>query len=124
MTKNPEIKIDLGNEDSKKSTKGLIRDILDGSILTREVFISHLGYFLFITLLGIAYIGNRYHAEKVIRGIMDVDKEVRDIRSEAILTQSELMQWKNQSNVFRLVSEQQLGLKPPVEQPKKLYLDD
>jgi hypothetical protein len=124
MSKEKEIMIDLGNEESNKSTKSLLRDILDGSILTREVFISHLGYFLFLTLIGIFYIGNRYHAEKVIRGIMDVDKQVKDIRAEAVLTQSELMQWKNQSNVYRLVTKHELGLKPLVKPPKQLLIDE
>jgi hypothetical protein len=124
MTENNSISSGIPTESGTAPSKSFFRDILNGSILTREVFITHLGYILFLAFLGVFYIGNRYHSEMVIKKIVTVTREARDARSEAILTSSELLQWKNQSNVYQLVKKKNLGLKPLVEPPKKLYLDE
>lgn len=118
------ITIGLGSEDSKASTRRLITDILNGRIFKREFFISQLGFFFFLTFLGILVIGNRYHAEKIVREISKQEKELKDLQSIAIATSSELINWKNQANIFYLVKKQNIGLKPLVVPPKKLKLDE
>ena len=117
-------RIDFGDEQSKRSTRGLVMDILNGSIINKAVFVQHLGYIFFIGILGIFYIGNRYHAEKILRQTTKTEKELIDMRSEAVAISSELLIWKNQSNIKRLIEERNLNLKPLVVPPKKLYIDD
>lgn len=107
-----------------KQKKNLLNDILNGNIFVRDIFLSHLGYLFFITFIGIFYIGNRYHAEKTVRNITRSTKELKDLRSISIATSSELLSWKNQSNVYLMVKKKNLGLKPLVKPPKKLYIDD
>lgn len=110
--------------DPRKGKKSLIRDILDGSILTREGFVSHLSYFIFLTVLGLFYIGNRYHSEKILRHIIDENKQLKDARSESVLTSSKLMKWKNQSKIYDLVNKKDLKLKPLKEAPGIIYIND
>ena len=124
MEENKKTKIDFGNEESGISTKNLITDILNGNIFNRDFFISQLGYIIFLTFLAILLIGNRYHAENLIRNIAKSEKELKNLQSEAIATSSELINWKNQANVYYLVKRNNLGLKPLTVQPKKLILDD
>jgi predicted membrane protein len=117
-------RIDFGDEQSKRSTRGLVMDILDGSILTKTVFVQHLVYIFFLGALGIFYIGNRYHAERIIRETAKTEKELIDLRSEAVAVSSELLIWRNQSNIKKLLEERNIPLKPLVAPPKKLYIDD
>jgi len=109
---------------SQAKRKGLLRDIIDGNILTREVFVTHLPYLFFLAFLGIVYIGNRYHAEKVVREIVNVQKEVKDLRTESIEIQRILLSKCNQSNVVKLVTDRKMGLTQPDVPPKKIRLKD
>jgi len=110
--------------EKKRSKRSLLSDILNGNFFTREIFLSHLNFIFFLTFLGIIYIGNRYHAEKTIRNITLSNKELKDLRSISIATSSDLLTWKNQSNVYIKVKQKNLGLKPLTRPPKKLYIDD
>jgi len=107
-------------QEEKEGQKTRIRDILDGSLLTRDIVINQLPYILFLTMLLIFYIGNRYHAEKVIRQSLRLQTELKELRAEAISTASELEYLSNQSQVARLVEQKNLGLKYPEKPPVKI----
>ncbi|MCF8370022.1 MAG: hypothetical protein K9H64_00270 [Bacteroidales bacterium] len=124
MEEDKKHKIDFGDEQSKRSTRGLVMDVLNGSILNKAVFVQHLAYIFFLGALGIFYIGNRYHAEKILRQTTKTEKELIDLRSEAVAVSSELLIWKNQSNIKKLLEERNMPLKPLVAPPKKLYIND
>ena len=70
--------------EQKEIRKGSVWDIFDGSLLTRDTVVRQLPFVLFITFLIILYIGNRYHAEKVIRETMQLQNELRELRARAI----------------------------------------
>jgi len=106
-----------------KQRKNTIREIIDGSVLTRENVVKQLPFILFLTLLGILYIGNRYHAEKMIRKTTQLEKEMRDLRSEYITTAAQLMYISKQSEILRLANENNLGLEESMEPPKKIVIE-
>jgi hypothetical protein len=70
--------------------------------------------------MAIIYIGNRYHAEKVIRELTNLQFEVKDLRAESITTASELMFISKQSEVVKMIEENQLDLKESVKPPIKI----
>jgi hypothetical protein len=107
-------------QEEKEIRKARFRDILDGSLLTRDNVVSQLPYILFLTLLLILYIGNRYHAERVIRQSLELQTELKELRAKAISTASELEYLSNQSQVTRLIEQKNLGLKYPEEPPVKI----
>lgn len=107
-------------QEEKEIRKARFRDILDGSLLTRDNVVSQLPYILFLTLLLILYIGNRYHAERVIRQSLELQKEIKELRARAISTASELEYLSNQSQVARLIEQRSLGLQYPEEPPVKI----
>jgi len=111
------------HQEKKDVRKPKFKDILDGSLLTRENVISQLPFVLFLTLLLVIYIGNRYHAERVIRKTLILQTELRELRARSISTASELEYLSNQSQVARLVEQKNLGLKysekPPVKIDKR-----
>lgn len=113
--------IDPVNPDAEISKKKVrIRELINGTILVRENMIGQLPYVLFLTMLGVIYIGNRFHAEKMVRQINDIKIEVSNLRSEQITITSELMNISRPSEVVSLVESKGLGLKESLEPPKKL----
>ncbi len=110
--------------DSKKESDELkgrsIRDILNGSLLTRGIILKNIGFIIWLTFLGIVYIGNRYHAEKVARSMTDLQQEVKDLRAESITTAAELMYISRQSIVIQMVKNNKLDLQESVEPPLKI----
>jgi len=106
--------------EQKEIRKGSVWDVFDGSVLTRDKVVRQLPFALFITFLIILYIGNRYHAEKMIRETMKLQTELRELRARAISTASELEFISRQSEVAKLVEKQGLGLKEAVEPPIKI----
>jgi hypothetical protein len=109
--------------EQKEIRRGSVRDIFDGSVLTRERVARQLPFVLFITLLIILYIGNRYHAEKVIRQTMELQTELKELRARTISTASELEFISRQTEVVKLVGEHGLGLKEAVEPPLKITVE-
>ena len=97
-----------------------VKELIDGTFLVRENMIRQLPFVLFLTFLGVIYIGNRFHAERMVRQINDLKIEVGNLRSEQITITSELMNISRPSEVADLVKEKNLGLYESMEPPKKL----
>jgi len=110
-------KVESKEHENKKTS---LKDLIDGSILTREAMTNQLPFIIFLSFMAAIYIGNRYHAEKVIRDMTRLQIEVKDLRAQAITTASELMFISKQSEVFKMVKENQLGLEESVEPPFKI----
>ncbi len=110
-------------QERKELAIGSVRDLLDGSFLN-EFVVKQIPYILFITMLAFIYIGNRYRAEKIVRKTIDLQKELSELRAEAITTSSELMFISKQSEVVKMVEEQGLDLKESVEPPMKIVIKD
>ena len=107
---------------SKNEARMPLKNVMDGSILTRDSVINQLPYILFLTLIAVLYIGNRYHAEKIVRKTIQIQAELKELRAESITSASKLMYISKQSEVARLVNKKGLGLKEAVEPPQKLVV--
>lgn len=99
---------------------GLLRDFLDGTLLTRESVVRQLPFILFITFLLVVYIGNRYQAEKIVRRIDSLETEVKELRAEALFVASEYNRLNKPSEVYKLLKERGIGLVESTEPPIKL----
>lgn len=109
------------NEEPEFSTSS-IKDILDGK-KTREWVVRNLGFIIYITILIFFYIGNRYSCEKTIRDIVEIEKELKELRFESITTASELMSLSRMSEVSKMVKEKGLELEESREPAKKLVIE-
>ncbi len=102
----------------KEEIKGFsIKGFVDGSILTLKSLSKQIPFILFLVLMAIIYIANRYNAEKVTRKYISLKEEVKDLRAEQITTASELMILSRPSQVEKLVEKKELGLKEPKKPP-------
>jgi hypothetical protein len=107
-------------EEKKFSAKSLI----DGSVLTRNGVVNQVPFIIFLTFLAILYIANRYHAERVVRETVKIQREVEELRFESITTASGLMYISKQSEVVRMVQEKKLGLEELIEPPSKIVIEN
>lgn len=123
MTENEEIKNEEATTEEAPKSKKTFRDFIDGTVLTRDLILGQLPYFLFLMFLAMVYIANRYHSENVIRQINKVQSEIKDLRSEHISISSELMFLSKQSEVFRQSTERGMGLTEATEPPKKIVTE-
>ena len=116
--------IDFVEESTEQNElkKSSFKSLLDGSLLTRKRVIRQLPFILFLTFLAIIYIGNRYHAEKIVRKTVVLQNEIKELRAEAITTASELMFISKQSEVSKLVKQNNLNLEESVEPPTKINI--
>jgi hypothetical protein len=101
-----------------------IRGYFDGTLLTRETVIKQLPYILFLAVIAIIYIGNRYQAEKIIRETYVLQREVKDLRAESISISSDLMYISKQSEVLKMVKEKGLDLIESREPPKIIEVNN
>lgn len=110
------------NSKTGDSISSTLKGVIDGTILTRDAVVAQLPFVLFLTLLALLYIGNRYQAERIVRETAKIQSELEDLRNEAISTTSELMFISKQSEVQRLISEKKLGLKEMTTPPYKIVV--
>jgi len=107
--------------DIKKESEELeSRSVKDSIYNSLQIIIQHIGLIIWLTFLGIVYIGNSYHAEKVARRINFLQREVKDLRAESITTAAQLMYVSRQSVVQKMVKNSKLDLKESVEPPYKI----
>ena len=113
----------------KKSLKNIkieakdIRTVLDGTLFYKGLIKNNLLYIVFVILLAIFYIGNRYKCEDQLAHIAQLEKEITDLRYEAITTSAELMSISRQSEVARLVKKRGIPLEESIKAPQRIYLE-
>jgi len=102
--------------------RDVVNSILRGTILTRKNVIKSLPLILFIVGLIVIYIWNNYMADKKVREISKIKKELKELRSEHITTRSELMYSSKQSEIARRLDT--TGIKESVVPPQKIFIKE
>jgi len=112
FSEEPEGKIKIGST---------VKDFVDVKI-TKESIINQMPFILFISVLIIFYIANRYNAEKIVRESVRIKKERNELRSEHISIAAELMKVSKQSIIIQKVDSFHLGLIENTNPPIKLLV--
>ncbi len=108
-------------ESKRSATPGKFISYLNSfGIFSKDMLMKVMPYIFFLTLIALVYIANSYYAERTIRDIDAVSKELKTLRTEYITGKSELMIVSKQSEVARAVEPQ--GIKESVEAPKKIIV--
>ncbi len=77
-----------------------IKKVLGGTIVSTGTF-RFFRYLLFLSLLAFVYIANNYYAERNIREINLLRKELKELRHEYIHTKTQLMEIEKQSQIAK-----------------------
>jgi hypothetical protein len=117
---------EVNKENTSKQIKpgSFIKEFLSGSMVSEKIILKNLGYISLITFLAAVYIGNRFHAEKITREETKLQREVKDLRAEALSTSAALMYISKQSEVYSMVREKGLNLEELKTPPFKLLVNN
>lgn len=111
---------DLKENMTKRLSAKNFKRILGGTILASEQVTSQLFFVVFLAILGIGLITNRYWSEKTIRKMGAVRDSLREYKSESVIHETELMYINRPSEVAKRVVERKIDLLEPVEPAKKI----
>jgi hypothetical protein len=118
-----DVEFDLKAE-KKENKKSNLKGLLSGKLLAKDLFLRQFPFILFLTLLGVIYISNRYAAEKMMRKNQKMQTEIKELRAESLTTAAELTNSSRQSQVAKIVEDNQLGLKESLVPPKRIKLQN
>lgn len=94
--------------------------VMSGSFLSRDAAVNALPFMFFLTLIALLYIANGYYAEEQIRKMNKLTNELKELRSEYIISKSELASVSKQTEVA--IRALPLGVKESVEPPSKIMV--
>jgi hypothetical protein len=109
------------NVTNGKSRTG-VSSFLRGTILTDERVTSQFPFVIFLAVLGLLLITNRYRSEKVIREIEVLKDTIDDLRSQSITNTSKLMYMSKPSEILKKVNQTGIGLQEPIHAPGKIVV--
>jgi hypothetical protein len=111
------------NSMKQKKPGTFLKELLSGSMVSEKIILKNLGYISLVTFLAAVYIANRFNAERITRETSRLQKEVKDLRAEALSTSADLMYVSRQSQVYSLIKERGLNLEELKTPPYKLIVD-
>ena len=116
---------DLNNNEINFSikNKGGIFQYLDkllnlDFILDKKFSVNYIPYLLFTTFIGVIYIANTHYSEKNQKKIIQLEKEVGNLRTEYITIKADYMSASKQSEVVKKAIK--IGLKEPTKAPYQI----
>ena len=98
--------------------KNKLLNILKGRFLVDDDAVKNWGFIGFSVLLVLVMIASSHHAENKVYAIGDLDKKVKELRSEYVDLRSQLMKLKMESKVALKMTKR--GLKSSDVPPKKI----
>lgn len=110
------------DKNTKAKKSNLLKEILDGSILTKDSVVKQLPFILFLVILALIYISNGFHDERISRQIVTLQKEIDNLKAKSISISSELNKLSDRSQMQKLIRENQIRLQEPNEPPKKIIV--
>jgi hypothetical protein len=94
-----------------------ITAVISGSFLSSEQTIRLLPFIFFLCFLAICYIANGYYAEQKVKQMNKISNELKELKSEYIITKSDLMFVSKQSEVAK--SAAAIGIVEAKDDPPK-----
>ncbi|MEI6574653.1 MAG: FtsL-like putative cell division protein [Bacteroidota bacterium] len=121
-TQNQDIKDKPEAAQKKKGIRPakMVQGMLDGTFLTTGQLSQLIPFIFYMVFLIMLLIANTYYAEKMVRQIEQIKKDLKELRYEQITTRSELMFLSKQSEVARRLNV--TGLKESVVPPEKIMI--
>jgi hypothetical protein len=120
LAKSKNIKTAKKNETGSLSVGRLLTSIFNGTFLTSESSVKQWPFVVFLAVVGMFYIANSYVAEKNVRKIDQVTKELKDLHSQYITSKAEIMFHTKQSEIARL--SEKYGMLETKEAPHKILM--
>lgn len=112
------------NQEIREASKVSMKDLLGGKVLSKDTVLRQIPFILFVTALILFYIANQYKGEKIMRQIMALEKEVKELRSEYSSTAFDRQQMSTQSEIIEMVNAKGLPLLEAKQPPYIIRLQE
>lgn len=89
--------------------------------MSKESAVNMMPFLFFLTIIGMLYIANKHYAEKNIRQIEKINKELKELKWEHLTAKSELVSKSKQSELAKITTT--FGLKEAVVPPTKININ-
>ncbi|HNX54497.1 MAG TPA: FtsL-like putative cell division protein [Prolixibacteraceae bacterium] len=99
-----------------------VKSILVGSALSSQKVTRQIPFVMFLAVLGIGLITNKYITEKTIKQMEMVRDSLKEYKSESVIHETELMYINRPSEVSKRVIERKIDLIEPIEPPKRIKI--
>ena len=108
-------------DQSKRGILTLLERFLhiDGNI-KEVIHVRFMSQIIFVSVLCLVYIGNRHYAEKIVRSISQLEREVEDLRADYTTLKSDYMFASKQAEISRRVA--RFGLYESNKPPQKILM--
>lgn len=103
-----------------KQIRTTINGLFNGSILASDFLRKQIPFIIFLFVIGLIYISNRFDAERIFRQTEEAKKKIEDLRAEKIEIQSPLMKDSRKENVLKMLNEKGSTLEDPKKPPQKI----
>jgi len=113
----------MSNE-KKAKKKNFFRTVLyflSGGILKGDFFTKHIGMIVLVAALFLLYIGNRFSCLLKVREIDRLQKELREVKNQAIAISVELTGSNRLSEIEQMIESKNIGLESYSEPPYIIY---
>jgi len=106
----------------KEPHDNFLTQLFTKGILNAETATNALPFILFLALLGMIYIANRHLAERNIRDIDKISKQVKELSYDYKTTKAELAYKSTLTEVAKRTDT--LGIKESVQPPQKITVEE
>ncbi len=117
-----EVEQGVQQEEKAELPRNFFTQFFTEGVMDKYTATQMLPFIIFIAFLGMVYIGNRHFAEKNIRSIDKLGREVKELSWDFKTLKADLMLKSTQTEVAKLADT--LGLKEPVAPPMKIVVEN
>jgi len=107
-------------EEKADATRSFVQSLFTTQRFSSTAFMGYIPFIAFLGLLAILYIANRHYAERTVREIDHLSKEVKEMNWDYKSLSADLMKQTTQTEIAKRVDS--MGLKERVEPPKKIRM--
>lgn len=108
-------------QEKEEKTKNFLRDMFSSEFMSSQNFVRFVPFIGFVGLLAILYIANRHYAERNIRKIDKLSREVKELNWDYKSLSAELMKRTTQSEIAKKA--EIIGLKERTSPPMKIIVE-
>lgn len=107
-------------EEKADVTRSFFQSLLSTDRFSSSAFVGYIPFIAFVGLLAILYIANRHYAERTVRQIDHLGREVKEMNWDYKSLSADLMKLTTQTEVAKRVDT--MGLKERKAPPKKIVV--
>ena len=107
-------------EEKADATRSFFQSLFSTTRFSSSAFVGYIPFIAFVGLLAILYIANRHYAERTVRQIDHLGKEVKEMNWDYKSFSADLMKLTTQTEIAKRVDS--MGLKERKAPPKKIVV--